>query len=83
MDALLNTLYKQLMAQLSEEHKLLLRDSQRKWLAFFEAESELSMALDPSAGGTLALINADAFTYETLKTRVKDLESYLGQDELE
>jgi hypothetical protein len=37
-----------------EEQKTLLRDSQRKWLAFREAEAKLASAVDPNAGGSLA-----------------------------
>ncbi len=79
MDARLNQVYKSLLAALTEEQKTVLRDAQRKWLAFREAERALSAAVDPNSGGTLALINADATAYELLRDRVKDLEAYLAQ----
>ena len=79
MDARLNQVYKTLMGALSEEQKIVLRDAQRKWLAFREAELALSAAVDPNSGGTLALINADACAYELLKDRVRALEAYLAQ----
>src|SRR5690606_29712408 len=82
MDQRLNALYRSLLGKLNEEQKALLRDSQRKWLAFREAEAKLTAAVDPNAGGSLALIGADSFQFEMLKKRVKDFEALLNQENL-
>lgn len=82
MDQRLNALYQSLLGKLNEEQKALLRDSQRKWLAFREAESKLASAVDPNAGGSLALIAADSFQFEMLKKRVQDFEAFLNQENL-
>ncbi|HPN34331.1 MAG TPA: DUF1311 domain-containing protein [bacterium] len=82
MDQRLNALYRSLLEKLNEEQKALLRDSQRKWLAFREAEAKLALAVDPNAGGSLALIAADSFQFEMLKKWVRDFETYLSQENL-
>ena len=82
MDQRLNALYRSLLGKLNEEQKALLRDSQRKWLAFREAEAKLASAVDPNAGGSLALIADDSFQFEMLKKRVKDFEALLNQENL-
>jgi len=76
MDTLLNELYKELMGKLTPEKQALLKDAQRKWLAFREAEGKLSYDLDPAAGGTLQSVNANDFAYRILKQRVVDFENY-------
>ncbi len=82
MDQRLNALYRSLLGKLNEEQKALLRDSQRKWLVFREAEAKWTAAVDPNAGGSLALIAADSFQFEMLKKRVKDFEAFLNQENL-
>lgn len=82
MDQRLNALYQSLLGKLNEEQKALLRDSQRKWLAFREAEAKLASAVDPNAGGSLALIAADSFQFEMIKNRVRDFEAFLNQENL-
>ena len=78
MDKRLNQLFKTLMGKLPANNKELLKNAQKKWLAFRDAEKELSLELDPEKGGTMQMINADSFAYEMLKKRVKDLEGYLA-----
>ena len=77
MDTLLNELYKELMGKMTPEKQALLKDAQRKWLAFRDAERKLSYDLDPAAGGTLQSVNANNFAYNILKQRVLDFEKYL------
>lgn len=82
MDNRLNQLYKALMKKLPKSKQELLRDSQRKWLAWRDAELTLSYALDPNEGGTAQKVSASSFAYEMLKRRVEKLEGYLHGLEL-
>ncbi|MDR3578871.1 MAG: lysozyme inhibitor LprI family protein [Oryzomonas sp.] len=82
MDNRLNQLYKTLMGKLAKPKQELLKNSQRKWLAWRTAEQDLSYALDPNEGGTLQGISANGFAYEMLKRRVQELEVYLSNQEI-
>jgi uncharacterized protein YecT (DUF1311 family) len=82
MDNRMNQLYKTLMDKLPKPKKDLLKNAQRKWLAWRSAEQDLSYALDPNEGGTLQAVSASGFVYEMLKKRVKELEGYLAGLEL-
>lgn len=78
----MNQLYKKLMGKLPKQKQDLLKNSQRKWLAWRTAEQDLSYALDPNEGGTLQTVSAGGFAYEMLKRRVQELEGYLSGLEL-
>jgi uncharacterized protein YecT (DUF1311 family) len=54
-DALLNSYYKTLMAQLNDERKIALRDAQRAWVSYRDANCGFYAHPD---GGTLATISA-------------------------
>ena len=81
MDKRLNQLYKTLMGTLPKQKQELLKNSQKKWLAWRTAEQDLSYALDPNEGGTLQGVSANGFAYEMLKRRVQELEGYLSNQE--
>ena len=68
------------MSKLPQKKKELLKNAQKKWLAFRDAESELSYALDPNEGGTLQQVSSGSFAYDMLKKRVTDLEGYLANE---
>jgi uncharacterized protein YecT (DUF1311 family) len=55
----LNEVYRQLAQTLPSAKQAQLKNAQRKWLAFREAEQSLSFSLDPNDGGTAQLVNAD------------------------
>ena len=82
MDNRLNQLYKTLMGKLPKTKQELLKNSQKKWLAWRTAEQDLSYALDPAEGGTLQTVSANGFAYEMLKRRVHEIEDYLAGLEL-
>ncbi len=52
-DKQLNENYKELLALLSQEQKIRLKESQRKWLEFIDKELELSKQLYASLEGTM------------------------------
>lgn len=76
MDKRLNELYKNLYQNFSPELQEKLKNAQKKWLDFKSAEQDLAFALSPNEGGTLQLIEGDEFSYQFLKKRVIDLETY-------
>jgi uncharacterized protein YecT (DUF1311 family) len=76
MDKLLNQLYKKIMDKLPANKKEILKNAQKKWLAFRDAEKELSWALDPMEGGTGQNTSAADFSYQILKERTEDFEGY-------
>jgi uncharacterized protein YecT (DUF1311 family) len=78
MDKLLNQVYKSLQSKLSKKERVILRGAQKKWNEFRNAEMDLSIALDPNAGGSLATVNKNAASYALLKARVEQLEQYLS-----
>lgn len=82
MDSRLNQLYKTLMEKLAKPKQELLRNAQRKWLAWRSAEQDLSYALDPNEGGTLQGVSAGGFAYDMLKRRAQELEVYLSNQEI-
>lgn len=82
MDKRLNQLYNTLMKKLPKSKQELLRNAQRKWLAWRDAELSLSYALDPNEGGTAQTVSAGSFAYEMLKRRVEEFEGYLNGLEL-
>jgi uncharacterized protein YecT (DUF1311 family) len=78
MDARLNTVYQRLLKQLSHsESASLLRDAQRKWLSYRNAESKFANATDPNQGGTLQAIASADLAYAMVKERTTALERYL------
>lgn len=77
LDKRLNEVYKVLLAKLPKDQQELLRESQRKWLQFREADRKIEDALNPEAGGTLGLIVMDSYNYSFLLQRVQVLESHL------
>jgi len=82
MDKRLNQLYKTLMGKLPKAKQDLLKNSQKKWLAWRTAEQDLSYALDPNEGGSLQTVSANGFAYDILKRRVREFEGYLAGLEL-
>jgi len=81
MDSRLNEVYLLLMAKLTPQKRELLKDAQRKWLAFRDAELRLSKSLDPYVGGTISPVTSSSDSYEILKKRTKELEKHLRQVE--
>ena len=77
MDNRLNEVYSLLMGKLTPPKRELLKDAQRKWLAFRDAELKLSKSLDPNVGGTISSVTGAGDSYEILKKRTKELEQHL------
>lgn len=77
MDSRLNEVYSLLMGKLTPPKRELLKDAQRKWLAFRDAELKLTKSLDPNVGGTISSVTGAGDSYEILKKRTKELEQHL------
>lgn len=75
-DKELNRVYRELMDVLSADEKALLRDAQRAWLTFREAETKLWWTESASGGGTLQPISVAGYSIELLKSRVCQLSRY-------
>lgn len=75
-DAELNRLYKELMSALEPEDQVTLRNAQRAWLAFREAESKVWWLEQVSDGGSLQRIIVATHSREMLKQRVCELSIY-------
>ena len=75
-DKLLNREYKELMTILSPEEKVRLRDAQRAWISFRDAETEFWWSESISDGGTLQPIIVFGYGIDLLKERVCQLSTY-------
>lgn len=77
-DALLNQLYKEVLLKLSDKDRELLKQAQRHWLRFREAEMQfLSTAV--YTDGTIAPVILSDIGREMLKTRVCQLMTQLAE----
>ncbi|MFC2993675.1 lysozyme inhibitor LprI family protein [Halomonas tibetensis] len=75
-DKELNREYRELMALLSSEEKVSLREAQRAWLSFRDAESKFWWSESISDGGTLQPVIVSDYGIELLKERVCQLATY-------
>lgn len=84
LDKVLNKVYKELMATLSPEEKISLRDSQRAWIKFREKEVAFSADLYSKKEGTIYRLFTPANRVSLMKNRIMDLVGYLStqKDEL-
>jgi uncharacterized protein YecT (DUF1311 family) len=73
-DKKLNDVYKQLMNQLPEERKKILRDSQRAWISYTDKNCDFYN--DPD-GGTMAALGAQECMLSSRASRAKELENFL------
>ncbi len=79
-DKLLNKYYKMLLNSVDEEGKNILKQAQRNWLAYRDAELQLNYLLideNYSGGGTIQNITAANRKLQITQTRVTDLVDYL------
>lgn len=77
-DADLNKVYKKLMASLDAEGTKLLKEAQRAWIAYRDAEAK--RAGDEARGGSMSPMLFYAATAELTKERIKHLKESLGDD---
>lgn len=77
-DQELNRLYRQMQARLDDDAKTrqLLIDSQRKWIAFRDAECAFTTTR--SAGGSIHAMHQDGCLAELTRNRVIELENHLA-----
>jgi uncharacterized protein YecT (DUF1311 family) len=73
-DKQLNIIYKKLLPTLDEEGQKLLRESQRAWVAFRDAEAAL--AADQFRGGSAAPLLYSGSLASTTEARIQQLKSY-------
>ena len=77
-DGALNKAYKGLMDRLpTKEDKELLRESQRKWIAYRDAEFRFLPRHFQRDGGTLSLVMTDERMVHFIRERVIELEAYI------
>ena len=75
-DKALNVVYKKLLASVDEEGAKLLKDSQRAWIAFRDAEAKF--AADEARGGSMATMLYSGTLARLTEERVKQLKEHLG-----
>jgi uncharacterized protein YecT (DUF1311 family) len=75
-DAEMNKVYNRLMARLSPEQQNALRESQRAWLAFRDAEGKAVSSIIASKDGTIWQLAATDQGMQLVRTRVLRLLSY-------
>lgn len=75
-DKELNIAYENLMASLSPSDQQVLRNAQRQWIAFRDAEFKAIDALYKSKDGTMYIPMRVAERLDILKTRVLQLQGY-------
>ncbi|MES1941082.1 hypothetical protein T5B8_12613 [Salinisphaera sp. T5B8] len=80
LDDELNTAYKQLMTRLTPAQQAGLRASQRRWLAFLDAEFEfLNRLFTRESHGTSAALDVGQARNALVRARARTLWSYLEQ----
>lgn len=78
VDAELNKIYQSLLAKLADtEAKNKLRESQRTWIAFRDAET--AFAVDQARGGSMAPTIRYATMTELTEQRIKQLKSHFEE----
>ena len=75
-DTELNRVYQKLMKNLDPASRSMLRNSQREWLAFREAEKKFQAAPWREKGGTLIGVSVNLDNVDALRTRVRALRTY-------
>lgn len=80
-DAELNRVYRELMSRQPGEQRALLRDAQRAWLSFRDAEEKLWWSETITGGGTLQPLLVADHGIAMLRERTCRLTRYLGDAE--
>ena len=80
-DKALNEVYKKLLASQDAEGAKLLKESQRAWIAFRDAEAKF--AADEARGGSMAPLLYSGTLARLTEERVKNLKEHLGDAEPE
>lgn len=77
-DKVLNQVYKKVLASLDEDGVKLLKESQRAWIAFRDAEAKF--AEDEARGGSMAPLLYFGAVHRLTEERIKQLKDHLGED---
>jgi uncharacterized protein YecT (DUF1311 family) len=77
-DAQLNRVYKQVLATQDDEGKRLLKEAQRAWVLFRDAES--ASAADEARGGSMAPLLEFGAKARLTEERIKQLKERLGEE---
>jgi uncharacterized protein YecT (DUF1311 family) len=75
-DAEMNRVYKRLMAKLKPSQRAALQSSQRKWLAFRDAEFAATREITGKMDGTLWLVRGDEQRMNLVRDRANQLLEY-------
>jgi uncharacterized protein YecT (DUF1311 family) len=76
-DDALNEVYGELMDTLGEEQAAALRDAQRKWIAFRDADKAFGVTTMTADSGTMLRVSLNFGAVDTIKARVLALRGYL------
>jgi uncharacterized protein YecT (DUF1311 family) len=76
-DDALNEVYDQLMDALDEEQQAALRDAQRKWIAFRDADKAFGASTMTADSGSMLRVSLNFAAVDTVKARVLTLRGYL------
>lgn len=78
LDTELNAAYTQLMKMLDDRERMILRESQRKWLSYRDAEFDfIRDNWSREHFGSSAVLSRGAYRTDILRTRVRQLYAYL------
>lgn len=80
LDKVLNKSYKELMAVLSDEDKIALRDSQRAWIKFRDEQIEFSAKLYSKKEGTLWRQFTPKIMLNMMNNRINELVNCLAYE---
>lgn len=75
-EAEMNKVYKRLMSKLNPTQQSALREAQRQWLKFREAESKAIMEVIASQDGTIHQLSATGFGMDLVRDRTLKLLAY-------
>lgn len=77
-DDALNEVYDGLMDTLDADQKAALRDSQRKWIAFRDADKAFGVSLMTAQSGSMLRISLNFSAVDTVRARVLTLRGFLS-----
>jgi uncharacterized protein YecT (DUF1311 family) len=75
-DKEMNQIYARLMGRLSKEQQASLRDAQRSWLRYRDAEGKAISDIIASKDGTIWQLSATGHSMELVRTRALQLKAY-------
>ncbi|MEP7455941.1 lysozyme inhibitor LprI family protein [Phyllobacterium sp. SB3] len=78
-DKQLNDVYKKALASVDKESADKIRESQRKWIAWRDAQRAADSGAWRADRGTLASLDIESFNVDAIKARVQQLQYYVSE----